>query len=623
MPPARVLLFFALLTTADAQFDPLIYVRPTDRVTTIDDRRRVPLAGASPPLSVMFDQGPVPSDWPMEHMILMLKPGADQASALEDLSAAQQDGRSPLFRHWLTPATFGAHFGASGRDLAAVIAWLRSYGFDVDPAPPGRRWLIFSGTASQVEATFHTPIHTYSVNGRTHHANSTVPDIPEALAAVVEGPVAFNDFRAASGPVPRYLSNGAHLVAPFDFAAIYDSAPLYSNGAPLEGGLGVNIAIVGRSNINQNDIAKLVSSSNNYGITTPQVVTPFGDPGINCNQSNINFNTEGCGDWFEATADVTRAASVAPQAQVILVPAASTNTADGIQLSAQYIVSQNLAQIVSVSFSDCEPVMSRAAQQLWNGLWAQAAAQGMSVFVASGDWGADDCFPQRQGGSTGFTGPSVNGLCSPVYVVCVGGTMFNDTSSPTTYWSNTGNALGYIPENVWNETVSSVNFASGGGSSVLYGKPAWQTGVTPNDGARDVPDVSLSAAFHDAYLVFLGGSQITAQGTSTSAPSFAGVMALLLAATGSDLPWGNPGPALYQLQQANAASSPFHPTVGGNNTVPGAAGSRPPERHTIWRPVWARWTRRHWRGCGPALRSASPSLTAATLRWGRWAPLTR
>jgi subtilase family serine protease len=519
-----------------------------------------------------MDQGAVAPDYPMERMILALRSGADQASALDAFSTAQQDRQSPLYRHWLTPAIFGAHFGLSPHDLAAVVDWLRSYGFDVDSPPAGRRWLIFSGTAAQVEAAFHTSIHRYLVNGKLHHASDTTSDIPEALAAVVEGVVSLDDFRAAVGPHPRYGSTGSYLVAPYDFAAIYDSIPLYSNGSSLAGGLGVGIAIVGRSNINPADIAKLANTPNSFGITAALVMTPYGDPGVNCTQSDPDFSEEGCTDWLEATVDVTRAGSVAPQAQAVLVPVKSTNTTDGIQLSAQYIVDQNVAPIVSVSFSDCEPAMSRSAATLWSNLWSQAAAEGMSVIVASGDWGADECYPQREEGGTNYRGQAVNGLCSPPYAVCVGGTMFNDTSSPSSYWSNSGNALGYIPENVWNEVSGGVNFASGGGSSVLYSKPAWQQAVTPADGARDVPDVALSSAFHDAYLLYLGGNQTTGQGTSASAPSFAGIMALILASTGSDAAWGNPGPTLYQLQQADNASNLFHPTAGGNNTVPTATG---------------------------------------------------
>ena len=564
----RALILCACALSANGQqFDARIGVRPKDRANAIDESRRVSL-----PTRTSFhqgmDQGAVPPTYPMEHLVLVLKSDPDQSAALEQLGTAQQDHRSPLYRHWLTPDAFGAHFGVSEHDIAAVTGWLHSYGFDVDPPPKSRRWLVFSGTAAQVEAAFHTSIHTYLVNGAIHHANATAPEIPEALAGVVDGPLSLSDARAAAGPQPKLLLNGSLLTAPYDFAAIYDTIPLYSAGG-LAGGLGESIAIVGRSNVNPGDMNAIQINSSTFGMATLTVLTPYGDPGINCLQGNPNFQLDGCVDWLEATLDVTRAASVAPQAQVILVPAKSTNTTDGIILSAQYIVDNNVAPIMSLSFSDCEPAMSHSDVTMWTNLWSQAVAQGMSVFVASGDWGADACYPQRGDGSVSFKGPAVNGLCSSPNVVCVGGTMFDDAPT-SSYWS-AGNALGYIPENVWDEAEGSVIYGTGGGPSTLYPKPAWQQAVTPADGARDIPDVSLSSAFHDPYLLYLGGKQTTGQGTSASAPSFAGIMALLLSSTGSDLPWGNPAPTLYQLQ-AGAAPSPFHTTIGGDNSVPGVPG---------------------------------------------------
>ncbi|HUB79756.1 MAG TPA: protease pro-enzyme activation domain-containing protein [Bryobacteraceae bacterium] len=565
--------WFALACARAQTFDPLLAIRPKDRAAAIDEGRRVTLAGPLPP-AAGIDRGAVPSSFSMERMVLVLRPGADQQSALTQLNAALQDGRSAYYHRWLTPQTFGAHFGVSERDLDAVIAWLRSYGFAVGAPPASCLWLVFSGTAAQVESAFHTPIHTYLVNGRLHYANSSAPDIPEGLAEVVEGPMSLSDFHASPSRhrlSPQYLSNGSDLIAPYDFAAIYGSIPLYSNGSSLEGGLGVNIAIVGRSNINPSDITDLADNSSNFGIALPQVMTPYGDPGVDCVQSDPDYGLTGCGDWLETTLDVTRAGSVAPQAGVILVPAASTHTTDGLVLSAQYIVDHNVAQVVSLSYSVCEPVMTSSVVSLWTNLWNQAAAQGMSVFVAAGDWGADACLPQREAGSTSFKAPAVNGLCSSPSVVCVGGTQFDDTANPGSYWSGAGNALGYIPENVWNETESSSTFASGGGASILYTKPSWQQALTPADGARDVPDVSLSAAYHDAYLLYIGGAQTSVEGTSAAAPSFAGIMALMISATGSDTAWGNPAPVLYELQQ-EGLTNPFHPTTAGNNSVPGVTG---------------------------------------------------
>ena len=244
--------------------------------------------------------------------------------------------------------------------------------------------------------------------------------------------------------------------------------------------------------------------------------------------------------------------------------AASTATTDGIDLASAYIVNHATAPVVSVSYGTCEREMGTAELAFYNNLWEQAASQGMSVFVASGDAGAAGC---QSGSSTTGTSAAVNGLCTSPYVTCVGGTEFNEGANAARYWSATnsaayGSALGIIPEEVWNESAldgGTGMWASGGGASVVYAQPAWQqnvSGTAAAGGMRAVPDVSLSAANH-------------VSGTSVSAPSFAGVMALVTAKENGK-GQGSANPRLYALTAA--VPDPFHPTPSGNNTVPGVAG---------------------------------------------------
>ena len=84
-------------------------------------------------------------------------------------------------------------------------------------------------------------------------------------------------------------------------------------------------------------------------------------------------------------------------------------------------------------------------------------------------------------------------------VTAVGGTEFNEGNG--TYWSSSNgstqaSALSYIPEKAWNDTSAGGGIWSGGGGvSIYYPTPVWQTGPGfPNDGHRDVPDVSLNAS---------------------------------------------------------------------------------------------------------------------------------
>jgi streptogramin lyase len=273
----------------------------------------------------------------------------------------------------------------------------------------------------------------------------------------------------------------------------------------------------------------------------------------------------------EAALDVEWSGAVAPNATIDFVGSASTFASDGFDLSAAYIVDHALAPVVSASFGECEIGLTASGLAFYDSLWAQAAAQGMTVVVASGDSGSSVC-----GGV-----PSVSGICSTPYDVCVGGTQFDDTPE-TAYWGvpdpvTRASALSYIPERAWNEPT--LGAAGGGGASAVHPKPVWQMAPgVPNDGKRDLPDLALASAVHDGYLLVVGHSAsqsglATGGGTSFAAPSFAGLMALLVQQTGS---WqGNANPALYRLgndQYAHGGPAVFHDVIAGDNVVAGVPG---------------------------------------------------
>jgi pseudomonalisin len=514
------------------------------------------------------DIGPISGEMRLDRMILLMKPTARQQADLNILLSAQQNPHSPLYHKWLTPTQFGARFGASSASLAQTTAWLRSQGFTVDEIPAGRGLIYFSGNAAQVDEAFHSPIHRFVSAGGEHIANVSEPEIPGFLASSVAGVVSLHNLRRQPAlhvhqPLtanPQWDLDGSHYLFPGDLAAIYDINPLYASGTM---GAGVSIAIAGRSNVLASDVAAFRTAAA-LPAKQPSVMLPAGDPGLSAD------------DQMEATLDVEWAGAVAPAASVTLVSEASTATTDGVDLASAYIVNNALAPIVSVSFTSCEQQMGATELAFYNNLWRQAAAQGMSVFVASGDSGVSGC---DLGSAAIGTEAAVNGLCSSPYATCVGGTEFAEGSDPAQYWSGTngaGNvsALGYIPETVWNESAAYGGtglWASGGGTSTVYPQPLWQQGVNgiaAANGMRAVPDVSLTAAGHDGYIIVENGTDWIVSGTSASTPSFAALMALIVASQGASQ--GNTNPVLYALADASANS--FHPTPSGTNNVPGVQG---------------------------------------------------
>jgi len=508
--------------------------------------------------------GPTDPGLAMRRVLLLLEQRPGGAEELRRLLDDQQEPAAEHYHRWLTPEEFGRRFGISDQGLATVVRWLRAQGFIVEEAARGRGWIEFSGTASQVSKAFATPIRDYRVAGRTHHANAADPSVPRELAGLVKGIVSLHDFprRPLHPPalpvsMPAAEAGGKHYLAPADFATIYDVKPLYQAGTTGAGG---TIAIVGRSDLRLSDVRYFRSY---FGLPAMDPVIIHNGPAP---------GDLGGGEEAEADLDVQWSGAVAPQATIDFVVSASTFPSDGVDLSAAYIVDHAVAPIVSESFGACETEETASTFAFYNSLWAQAAAEGITVFVASGDQGISLCADQ----------PTVNHTCSTPYDVCVGGTQFAD-DPPTQYWAPTpdpttqASALSYIPEQAWNEPGIG---ASGGGASAVYAKPSWQDapGVPP-DGRRDVPDVALAAAGHDGYLVVIGHSAVAqglfaVAGTSASAPAFAGLMALVVQRAGG--PQGNANPTLYQLarsQYGSAGPAVFHDITVGTNSVPGVPGA--------------------------------------------------
>jgi uncharacterized protein (TIGR03437 family) len=271
-------------------------------------------------------------------------------------------------------------------------------------------------------------------------------------------------------------------------------------------------------------------------------------------------------DLIEADLDLEWSTAVARNATIVY--AYSTN----VFTSAQYAVDQNLGQMMSISYGGCEAYESTA----YRAVAQQANAEGMTIFVSSGDAGAATC---DRGGPVPLAthGATASWPASFPEITSVGGTELNDSGG--TYWAatNTANgasALSYIPEVPWNDSAVANTLEAGGGApSVLFTKPAWQTGPgVPNDGARDLPDVSLTASpYQYAYLLESNGGLYAVGGTSASSPSWAGIAALLnqyLMSKGiiAQPGLGNINPVLYRLAQATTGV--FHDITTGNNMVP-------------------------------------------------------
>jgi hypothetical protein len=552
------------------------------RITeTIKNEQRVTVSRTtSPLLAKSVETGRLPGGQNLGRMLLLLAPSVEQEQAAAQLVSDLHDPSSPSYHQWLTPTEYGQRFGVADADATLVQQWLQSRGLTVHEVSQSRHFITFSGTVSQVEGAFATEMHgyTYKQNGKeaSFISNSTDIQIPAALQPVVKGVVRLHSDPRSSQVVMggkvhfnkstgKFETGGGHYLTPADFAKIYNVQPLYD--AKIDGS-GQTIAIVGRSNI---DVQNVHDFRTQLGLPTndPVVIVNGDDP------------TRTSSDEPEATIDVTWSGAVAPMATIKFVVSQS-NFADGVDASAAYIVDHNLAPVMSTSYGSCEQNLSAVQNAFYNALWQQAAAQGITSFVSSGDSGGAGCDLPGGAYASGF---GVNGIASTPYNVAVGGTQFDDIANPSAYWNSVADpatglsALGYIPEKAWNESsndpIAVYLFGGGGGVSTLYAKPAWQTAAgVPNDGKRDLPDLSLSAALHDGYLVCLFSSCSSGQyfysfgGTSISSPAAAGIMALVNQKMG-----GQPqGMANYVFYRLASIPGVYHDITKGDNKVPDQFG---------------------------------------------------
>ncbi len=578
----------------------------------VDDSKLVTLHGSAHRLAqTAYDRGAVNPSTPAERLLLILNRPPEREAAFQQLLKDLHTPGSPSYHQWLTPEQIGAQFGPAASDMDAVTGWLRASGFSVNRVSRAQRFIEFSGNVGQVNAAFHTEIHEYMINGALHHANSTEVQIPQALAGIVKSLSPLDEFHAspqvqAGGKgyydaaarqfvpefdLPSSWSPLLYGVVPADFYTQYDLAPLYAANVT---GAGRTIGIIDESNID-------VSLANDYrsvfGVSANpvQVVLDGGDPGIISSSDT------------ESYLDVELAGAVAPGATVNLYISAASPYQDPLALAALRAVEDNQADVLSVSWGASEQDLEASGNALWSALWEQAAAQGQTVVVATGDFGQ---VPEEEYFlSASDLGPAVNGLASTPWNVAAGGTDFyysdyaSGAPSASTFWNATndpvtkGSLKSPLTEQVWNDPfgLDAISnglargeiYAGGGGASNCttvnagtscaggYAKPSWQSGPgVPSDGARDIPDVALFAsngANYSGYITcdYEGACVPDASGnfgfdlvggTSASTPAMAGIMALV------DQKYGRQGQAaatIYPLAQQSPSA--FHDiTLGGN-----------------------------------------------------------
>jgi len=531
--------------------------------------------------------GAVPPDQKLTGLTIVLARSAAKQAAFDKFLAEQQDSASPNYQKWLTPREVGERYGVADSELQALTDWLKSQNLHVDWVAPGKNFVGISGTAGDVGLAFQTDINYYDAGASPKISVASAPLVPTELAPMVQairGLYSIEDrplshVQPVHSARPAMSVDGFNFVTPADFNTIYDVPSSVT-------GKGYTIGIVGRSRTDFADFSafrKLTKTT--FPNPTEVVPTKFG--GVDPGPAYTAPPTDGAdiGDQVEATLDVFRAGSVANGAKLLLV--VTTSAGGDIGADAEYLVQTEPlpAQVMNLSFGLCESEAGSAGVKYWDSIFAQAQAEGISVFVASGDSGASGCDAYFSTPPSSPAPNSPNYICSSSHATCVGGTEFNDIDQ-SKYWSssnksNLGSALSYIPEGGWNEPLNGGETqaaASGGGVSKFIKTPSWQTGkgVPSARSGRYMPDLAFTAAGHDGYFGCLaaGGSSCVPNssgeyyfsyfyGTSAAAPGMAGITVLLDQKLGNKQ--GNLNAELYTM--ASKSASAFHDVTVSSSGV--------------------------------------------------------
>jgi hypothetical protein len=508
-------------------------------LSPIDENKMFTLKGNTLPVAnADNDRGRVSPRLRMTDLILVLSRSPQQQAAFERFAASQYDPASPNFHHWLSPDEVGQDFGPSQADIATISNWLSAHGLSIGQQPRDHMSIRFSGTAAEVESTFHTEIHNLEVKGVDHIGNMSDPEIPEALAPAVVGVKSLHNFfprplhrigsvvskDAATGKwkrpavalsrsasdhpaaesavarpqfgisVPASSENVAYQVedvTPYDFATIYDVLPMWTASTPIDG-TGQTIAIAGTSSVLLSDVNTFRTSFGLPAYTAsnqPTMISGNSEPVTVCSSTTANCGTS---DLVENSLDVEWSGAIAKGANIVLVssyPASSSD--DGLYDSENYIVNNQTASIMNVSYGLCELFNTTSGNVQYYNLWQTASTEGIAVFVSAGDAGSAEC--DDGGDSIGNPysaqfGPAVNGLASTPFNTAVGGTDFNWCSltsttacAPAPYWNSTNastgaSANGYIPEVPWNDTCANpLTLAYLQQQAATAGAPAFST----------------------------------------------------------------------------------------------------------------------------------------------------
>ncbi len=520
---------------------------------SIGARAKLTTMAGHVPYAAMVDSLNVGQLAPSKTMTLTISLNLRNELALQTLINRLYNPNDSLYRHYLTTQQFRAEFGPTQQDVAQVAQYLQSHNLQIVGETTST--LEVQGRASEVEKTFGVHLNQYlRPDGRFAFAPDSEPQLDSAIAPKIAGIIGLNSFahyeplslrRLHRGPIVANSStpppSGSGL-GPADIQSAYHLQTAGTTGA------GQTLALMELDGYAPTDIATYAQS---YGITPVPLQNILID----------GYNGSAGQGAPEVVLDIELMMAVAPGAAKILVYEGVNNENGPVDVYGK-IADDNIAKQVSTSWGSPESQNTAAYLNSENKIFMQMAAQGQSIYAASGDSGAYD------DGST----LSVDDPASQPYIVATGGTTLttaaNGAYSNETSWSVANSEQQGQPE------------GGGGGISSVWKIPTWQTGLasTANQGSstmRMVPDIAFDADPNTGYAIYQGGAWNEYGGTSCAAPIWAAYTALVNQARAKNglTTLGFADPVIYQLGKgagatlfhdiADSSTNLFYPAVTG------------------------------------------------------------
>ena len=437
-------------------------------------------------------------------------------ASLDAFVRAVADPRSKSYRHYLTVAQYAAAYGATAAQVAQVTSYLKSEGLSVGQVTANHLTLPVSGTAAQVEKAFDVSLGTYQAGGKSFYANAAKPSLPADIASVVRS-VAGLDNEATRTYSLQSEAASPHAGTVLTPTLAREGYNLTSDISSGYNGSGETIGLVEFSAYSASAVAAY-NSKYSLGATAASVV-------------KVDGGTTDTSGSVEDELDIEVDYALAPKATIKVYEAPNSDAGE-VALYAALV--SNDVPVISSSWG--QPEQSENNLSSDDADFEEAAAQGQSVFAASGDNGATD-----DGSSL-----SVDFPASDQYVSGVGGTDLTVTSGK---WAS---------ETGWS--------GSGGGQSVEFSTPSFQSSVNTS-GQREVPDVSAAGGDSSPWHIDADGTYENVWGTSAAAPNWAAFAADYdtAAAKLGGAAFGYANSEIYTVAESSLYNSVFHDITSGDN----------------------------------------------------------